>query len=606
MTVVSDFTSLLSGSYANDGMALGTGAYITYTFLQGSDVPAAGSGSYSNSGYSGFTLAQQASLKSALAHAESITGVKFVEVFDADDAAMQVVNVQGSNYGGWASYPYGGNGIFVIDGDSNYAPGTSDYETVLHELGHALGLKHPFDDDVVLRDDLDNDNNTLMSYTGNGLYDTAFAPFDAQALNYIYGSSVSLAGISHFWAESNSTLYITGSNGNDAMTGAITNNYIDGGYGDDTIAGQWGDDTLLGGEGNDTIMMSWGDDIIDGGNGFDTISFANSDYGRFLDMNYSGTNVTSIEQFIGSNFDDSFYGSYSIATNDIIVGGLGADYMSGGAGFDIASYSTASYGLTATFGIWTNGGDAAGDRFDSVEGLIGSAFGDYLAGDNSGNYIDGYSGDDVIYGYGGHDTVSGGYGNDIIHGGDGFDTIDGGAGYDNIYGGPGANMVSYTSAWSGIQVELFQGTASNDGHGAADGLANIQWIGGSFYNDAIYADAADNVISGYGGADSIFGGWGNDYISGGTGLDYLSGSNGYDTFVFAAGDFDTAGFDTIADFSENSTDYDFLRFEGISVGDVQAYDYQGSVYVYTTSGFDRGIVLQNFTAAQLADQMVFA
>jgi hypothetical protein len=81
---------------------------------------------------------------------------------------------------------------------------STKYQNLLHEWGHALGLKHPFDVDAnfsaVLPRGEDNRYYTVMSYslayvypefaTGDSkdLYDRYFSPFDIMALNYIYGT----------------------------------------------------------------------------------------------------------------------------------------------------------------------------------------------------------------------------------------------------------------------------------------------------------------------------------------------------------------------------------------------------------------------------------
>ena len=61
-----------------------------------------------------------------------------------------------------------------------------------------------------------------------------------------------------------------------------------------------------------------------------------------------------------------------------------------GADSDIVSYETSNAGVTADLASGTgSGGYARGDSFTSIEGLIGSAFDDTLAGDGGDNYFDG-------------------------------------------------------------------------------------------------------------------------------------------------------------------------------------------------------------------------
>jgi Ca2+-binding RTX toxin-like protein len=58
------------------------------------------------------------------------------------------------------------------------------------------------------------------------------------------------------------------------------------------------------------------------------------------------------------------------------------------------------------------GGDAAGDTYWNIEGLIGSSFNDTLVGDARGNTLIGGAGADTLLGLGGTDTLIGGAGSD--------------------------------------------------------------------------------------------------------------------------------------------------------------------------------------------------
>ncbi|SFE35000.1 M10 family metallopeptidase [Nitrosomonas sp. Nm166] len=83
-------------------------------------------------------------------------------------------------------------------------PGSISFETLLHEIGHALGLKHPFfnSDDpaaITLPPNLDNTIHTIMSYTyadlaGNEGNEFSFHPttpmlLDIAAIQYVYGAN---------------------------------------------------------------------------------------------------------------------------------------------------------------------------------------------------------------------------------------------------------------------------------------------------------------------------------------------------------------------------------------------------------------------------------
>ncbi len=101
--------------------------------------------------------------------------------------------------------------------------------------------------------------------------------------------------------------------------------------------------------------------------------------------------------------------------DDILIGGAGSDALTGGVGIDTASYATA--GVTANMTTPAhNTGDAAGDTYNTIENLLGSAFADTLRGDTNANTIEGGAGNDTLTGNAGNDVF-------VFHAGFGLDTI---------------------------------------------------------------------------------------------------------------------------------------------------------------------------------------
>ena len=240
-----------------------------------------------------------------------------------------------------------------------------------------------------------------------------------------------------------------GGPGNDLLIGNVLSNAIFGLGGGDTIRGGAGNDSLNGGDGNDQLFGEDGDDVLDGSWDFDTLDGGpgvdTADY-RFFNFNTNANLVTgrvtfppewsaggqfdtliSIENVLTGNANDTITGNgFGNVLDggggiDQLTGGSGADTLRGGDGFDYARYDLGTAVIASLASPAANSGDAAGDQFFSIEGLVGSNAGDTLSGNEGVNDILGLGGSDAIDGRGGNDTLRGGAGDDTINGGTGID-----------------------------------------------------------------------------------------------------------------------------------------------------------------------------------------
>jgi serralysin len=240
----------------------------------------------------------------------------------------------------------------------------------------------------------------------------------------------------------------------DLLAGAGNNESFQGWAGNDGIYAATGNDTLAGGSGNDTL---------DGGPGVDLVDYSaatsavTAELWRSLALSdgQGGQDALwNIEALIGSAQGDLLAGAgnaeslsggagndglYAADGNDTLTGGAGNDTLDGGTGTDVADYSAATGSVTAE--LWrsfaSNDGQGGQDALWNIEGVIGSAQADLLAGTTGDNLLAGNGGADQIYAAGGSDTLSGGSGNDILNGGAGtdfflFDTAPGSGNVDTI------------------------------------------------------------------------------------------------------------------------------------------------------------------------------
>jgi hypothetical protein len=330
-----------------------------YTLPQ-NDKIAAGTGS-------AFTALQQNATRGALAYLSEITGIQFLETSAATadvhfaNASIITENVVGS-FSWRSSYweddadavtRYEIDGVVYLDNaefasyNSTLARGTEGYETLLHELGHMLGLKHPFDDAIQLPDNLDTTSNTLMSYELSGAVYSAYRPFDLAALSWLYGGD----GIGGDFGIDAPGRLLVGTTSADRLTGSA------------------GMDVLGGLEGGDTL---------DGGAGLDFVNYLDDRSGYRISRTEQGFTVS------GSNGSDLLRNTERIAFDDLSValdidGTAGTAYRLYQAALNRAPDPT---GLGYWIGVLDDG---ASLRNVAASFIAGAEFATHFGGTNPDN-----------------------------------------------------------------------------------------------------------------------------------------------------------------------------------------------------------------------------
>jgi hypothetical protein len=238
---------------------------LTYTFsvAAGNEDAATAQESFTGQRQT-FSASQQEATRAALAYISKLTGIQFAETSDGNAAQIHLCNVDliTSNVTGlcsWhSSYTYNGVQLASYDADAyvyldnaewnyqnaNLIPGGQGYETLLHELGHALGLKHPFEGGTTLPVAQDNTANTLMSYTDVGGPYMTYRQDDVAALMWLYGDD-GLRG----------NLGINSTTGARFLVGTSNADVLAGTGADDKLEGDGGNDMIDGGAGNDTAVF---------------------------------------------------------------------------------------------------------------------------------------------------------------------------------------------------------------------------------------------------------------------------------------------------------------------------------------------------------------
>ncbi len=358
-----------------------------------------------------------ATVREVMSHISEYTGLAITETNDASLASIRLGRTaktetahaylpDGSSYGG---------DVWIGMLEDYDAPVRGDYGwmTVLHEIGHALGLKHshtftggtdpdnddPYDDDVGVSNlpvtaAFDSLEYTVMSYR-------SYANQDLNVFDYYTNEAAS-------YAQSLMMLDIAALQ---SMYGAdFTTNGNDSVYTFSTATGQMSINGISEGAlaGNRIFRTVW-----DGG-GNDTYDFSN--YGSNLQVNLAP------------------------GSSSLLAGGQRADLGNG----NFASgniYNALQY---------------QGDARSLIENAIGGSGNDVILGNSADNSLQGGSG---------NDTLDGGSGNDVLGGGTGIDTA--------VYG-QSRQFFAVQKTAAGYSV-TDQGSGGNLGLDSASGIERFQF-----------------------------------------------------------------------------------------------------------------------------------
>ena len=473
--------SLLYGTYWAGSLSTTS---LTYSFLTMS--------SYFASNYSsddeyeaGYVLssAQKSGIVSALGTWSSVANIKFQQV---SETASNVGDLRFGGYlymdddtAAWGYFP--GNtpsagDVWLGPVTNNPAPskGTYDYLVFMHEIGHALGLKHPFSTSAsnssVLAAQFDDVRYTIMSYNTAYAYEpTTPMLLDIAAIQSLYGANTQ-------WQT-----------GNNTYSWAVGQSVFE------------------------TIWDAGGVDAIDASNQLAAVRI-NLNEGQFSKIGQAFLNLNTqtafneglaiaygakIENAVGSANDDTLIGN---ALANVLNGRAGKDTMIGGAGND-------TY-VVENIGDRVQESSTLASETDAVISSVS-----YVLGANIETLTLGASTNLNGTGNSLNNRINGNAGANTLDGGSGIDTLMGGAGNDTYVVDNLKDVVSETSALAS-EIDTVRSSVSwtlgaNLENLILAGSAHVNGNGNAL-NNVLTGNAGNNVLNGGAGRDTLIGGAGND------------------------------------------------------------------------------------------------
>ncbi len=443
-----DGSRFFSGNRNVDATLIGSRwgiSNLTYSF------PTSGSNyngnNYDTNGVSNYHIdlgpQQQAAARASFAQIAAATGLTFTEITDTDTVHANIRISQsadadvGSAYGNFPSDTRGVAGDIWFGRTSQpyydiAYRGTWGYATMMHEIGHTMGLKHGHQDytssdlsfyfgttprfgSQSLTPDRDGQAWSLMTYTPAPFTNSNFAgdkisqpqtymQYDLAALQYMYGANFNTNSTDTVYTFSQTTgeMFINGVGQGVPSGNKIFLTIWDGGGNDTIKASNY--------NGGVTIDLRPGEfSTVDSAQLVNSLAAQNLTSiapGNFaMSLLYNNDSRSLIENAIGGN------------GNDMFIGNTANNFLDGGAGSDTVVFTSIT-GVNVTLND-TNSDvivshDGETDTLRSIENIVGTAGNDVLIGNSLNN---------ALYGsLGGADVLTGNDGNDTLVGG-GFTTV---------------------------------------------------------------------------------------------------------------------------------------------------------------------------------------
>ena len=533
------------------GDPVGTAVAITFGFMESRPdyVPLA---DYPN--FQVFDAAKRAEARDAIALWADVANITFTETGELQNIRFGMADLPGGEiahaYLPVPQAPFlpdsnvnpAGDTWYSTSFDSNnqsHGAGSFGFYTLLHEIGHGLGLDHPFDAPD-LPAGVQSLHYTVMGYehinphpdaeygpgvdtqSQDGVYPSTLMLYDIASIQHLYGANLATRSgdTVYTWEDDESILsgiwdgggvdVIDASNqtrrvvidlepGQYSSIGAkktgedARNNLViaydvaienaTGGFGDDTLLGNSLDNVLLGGAGNDYLIGYAGTDILDGGDGYDVVDY-------FYDAGNGGTAGVTVDLGAGTAIDgfgdtdtligiENLYGTNQV---DVLTGGNEAvefERLSGYGGADIIDGGGGWDEVNYSADAWAGGG--AGVTVNLGAGTATDGFGDSDTISNiesirATNQVDVLIGSDLSSE--GYERFRGLGGDDIIDGRGGIDEV--GYFHDAFFGGD-----------AGVTVNLITGIAI-DGFGDTDTLTSIEAVRGTLKADVLIGGNPDS------------------------------------------------------------------------------------------------------------------